>query len=109
MTGCNNNTASENNKTTSKKSSIIVVNLTSPVKKGENVLLKIRGEPMTDYNITVYYDSGKSTEKGLETKESDSGGKVTWQWKVSENVAPGSHKIVISGGGDKVTAYLETE
>ncbi|SHI13688.1 hypothetical protein SAMN02745823_02719 [Sporobacter termitidis DSM 10068] len=83
--------------------SIELVNLTSPVKHGTNATITIKGQPNTDYDITVYYKSGPSTASGLTEKTSNSSGKVSWTWKVGTRTTPGTWTITISGGGQSET------
>lgn len=59
--------------------------------------------PNTDYSITVTYNSGPSTAKGLYTKTSGSSGYISWEWKVGTRAAAGTYPIVISGGGQSIT------
>jgi hypothetical protein len=71
------------------------------VKAGDVATLTIQGEPDTQYEIEVYYSSGRSKAEGLEPKTSDADGKVSWSWKVGTKTAPGTYKIIISGNGQK--------
>ena len=71
--------------------------------RNETGTVKIKGKANTEYSITVYYKSGPSTAKGLEAKTSDADGYVSWSWKVGGRTTPGTYKIVVEGGGEKVT------
>ena len=71
--------------------------------RNETGTVKIKGKANTEYTITVYYKSGPSTAKGLEAKTSDADGYVSWSWKVGGRTTPGTYKIVVEGGGEKVT------
>lgn len=73
------------------------------ISRNETGTVKIKGKPNTEYSITVYYKSGASTAKGLETKTSNSEGYVSWTWKVGGRTSLGTFRIVVSGGGDKET------
>ena len=87
---------------------IRVVSLTDEVKRGEKAKLVISGLPNTEYTIKVYYSTTVSTAKGLEAKFSDERGTVEWEWRVGSRTKPGSHKIVISGGGSTLTVLFTT-
>ena len=74
--------------------------------RNETGTVKIKGKANTNYKITVYYKSGPSSADGLEAKTSDANGYVTWSWKVGGRTTPGTYKIVIEGGGEKVTVQF---
>jgi len=82
---------------------IQVITLTSPIVRGQEASVTIKGTPGVEYAIKVIYKSGPSSAKGLEPKNADSGGRVTWSWKVSARTTAGSWSIEISGGGASVT------
>lgn len=90
-------------KATEAVQSIKTDSLTSYVSPGEYASISITGAPNTDYSITVTYNSGPSTAKGLYTKTSDNSGYVSWKWKVGTRTAAGTYPIVISGGGQTIT------
>lgn len=87
---------------------IVVTYLTDSVKKGSKATLSVTGTPGVTYSIAVYYSSSVSTAKGLEPKSADGDGNVTWSWRVGSRTKPGKHKIVISGGGERITLYFTT-
>ena len=78
---------------------ITVTGLTSPVSQGANATISINTAPNTYCTITVYYKSGPSTAQGLEPKNTDSSGNVSWTWKVGTRTTPGDWKIVINVQG----------
>ena len=88
-------------------SNINLVSLGSPVSKGSNVTVSIKGLPNTTYDIDVIYSSGASKASGLEDKTSDSEGNVSWTFKVSSNVKSGTYEVKISGGKDSASYSLE--
>ena len=101
----NESVANKENKTTS--SNISLVNLTTPVSKGSQATIKIKGLPNTTYDITVMYSSGESQASGLEDKISDNEGNVSWTFKVSNNIKPGTYNIIISDNKESITYNLE--
>ena len=88
-------------------SNINLVSLDSPVSKGSDVTVSIKGLPNTTYDIDVIYSSGASKASGLEDKTSDSEGNVSWTFKVSSNVKPGTYEVKITDGEDSVSYSLE--
>ena len=88
-------------------SNISLVSLDSPVSRGNDVTVSIKGLPNTNYDIDVIYSSGPSKASGLEDKISDSEGNVSWTFKVSSNVKLGTYEVKISDGKDSASYSLE--
>ena len=88
-------------------SNINLVGLTSPVSRGGDVTVSIKGLPNTTYDIDVMYSSGESKASGLEDKTSDSEGNVSWTFKVSSNVKPGTYEVKITDGSNNASYSLE--
>ena len=88
-------------------SNISLVSLDTPVSRGSDVTVSIKGLPNTTYDIDVIYSSGVSKASGLEDKTSDSEGNVSWTFKVSSNVKPGTYEVKITDGEDSVSYSLE--
>ncbi len=87
-----------------------LVSVTSPVSRNEYATLTAKGKPNTEYTISVYYSTSASTAAGLEKKTSDADGNVSWTWKVGGKTNAGSHRIVVSGGNERIeTAFTTTE
>ena len=86
---------------------IKLVSMTSPVSRGNDVTVSIKGIPNTSYDIDVIYSSGESKATGLEDKTSDNEGNVSWTFKVSSNVKPGTYEVKITGGENSVSYSLE--
>lgn len=80
-----------------------IVDYTTSVEAGSEASVTIQGKPETEYSISVFYHSGPSNAEGLETKTSDSDGKVTWTWKVGNKTAKDTYDISISGDGKHET------
>lgn len=81
--------------------------MTSPVSRGNNATISIKGLPNTTYDIDVKYSSGASKASGLEDKTSDSEGNVSWTFKVSSNVKVGTYEVKITDGENSVSYSLE--
>ncbi len=104
---CKGDKESSSDSSPSTTNNISLVSLDSPVSKGSNVTVSIKGLPNTTYDIDVIYSSGASKASGLEDKTSDSEGNVSWTFKVSSNVKPGTYEVKISDGKDSASYSLE--
>lgn len=91
-------------------SSLILMSIKSPVRQGETAALSFRGKPDTQYTITGAYNrSGKMTTSTV-VRRSGNDGIVGLEWTVSAQTEPGTYGIMISGGGEQMTAsYTVTE
>ena len=99
--------SSSNSSSSAAASNINLVSLTSPISRGSDVTVSIKGLPNTTYDIDVIYSSGESKASGLEDKTSDSEGDVSWTFKVSSNVKPGTYEVKISDGENSASYSLE--
>ena len=99
--------SSSNSNSNNSTSNISLVSLTSPVSRGNNATISIKGLPNTAYDIDVIYSSGESKASGLEDKTSDSEGNVSWTFKVSSNVKVGTYEVKITDGENSVSYSLE--
>ncbi len=99
--------SSSNSSSSAAASNINLVSLTSPISRGSDVTVSIKGLPNTTYDIDVIYSSGESKASGLEDKTSDSEGNVSWTFKVSSNVKPGTYEVKITYGEDSASYSLE--
>ena len=99
--------SSSNSNSNNSTSNISLVSLTSPVSRGNNATISIKGLPNTTYDIDVKYSSGASKASGLEDKTSDSEGNVSWTFKVSSNVKVGTYEVKITDGENSVSYSLE--
>ena len=93
---------------TKSSGSIKVTKSPGKVVNNDYAILKIKGKPNTEYTLAVYYSTQKSSAKGTGKKTSDASGVCEWKWKVGANTKAGEHKIVITGGGDKLETKFET-
>ena len=99
--------SSSNSSSSAAASNINLVSLTSPISRGSDVTVSIKGLPNTTYDIDVIYSSGPSKASGLEDKTSDSEGNVSWTFKVSSNVKPGTYEVKITDGSSNASYSLE--
>ena len=99
--------SSSNSSSSAAASNINLVGLTSPISRGSDVTVSIKGLPNITYDIDVIYSSGESKASGLEDKTSDSEGNVSWTFKVSSNVKPGTYEVKITDGSSNASYSLE--
>ncbi len=85
---------------------LTVTYLRTPVHRNQMTTIVLDCKPSTMYRIEVHYQSGISSAKGLEDKLSDDEGRVYWSWKIGGKTAPGTYKIVVTGGGESLTTYF---
>ena len=98
------NTSAPENSETSQQAAKTPISITSGLafSRNEIATVSITAQPNTEYSITVYYPSGKSTAKGLENKTSDANGNVSWSWKIGGKTTEGEHYLIITGGGETI-------
>jgi 5-hydroxyisourate hydrolase-like protein (transthyretin family) len=82
--------------------------VSSPVRAGASATLTAQTTPGANCTITVYYKSGRSTAAGLISKTADSGGRVSWTWKVGSNTTSGSWRIVVASSFNGETTSQTT-
>ncbi len=82
---------------------IEVLSVTSPIEANQYATVKAKVPPGATASIRVNYRSGASSASGLEDKQSDSMGNVSWSWKISPNTSPGTWSINISSNGGSRT------
>jgi len=87
-------------------SNINITSITETVSQNANATISIQAQSNTAYSIYVYYASGASTAKGLESKVTDQDGKASWTWKVGGNTTPGTYEIIISDGNQTQKTYF---
>ncbi len=75
--------------------SLEIVSVTSPVAPGSKATLTAKTLPGAQCTIIVYYLSGPSKASGLNLKNADITGTVSWTWKVGTNTTRGSWRIVV--------------
>ena len=75
--------------------SVKVTKRTPSVLRNQTASVSIRTVKGARCDITVFYNSGPSTAKGLDPKTANSSGDVTWKWKVGGNTAKGTYDISI--------------
>lgn len=85
-----------------------IVAVTSPVKPGARATLAAKTAPGASCTIAVHYKSGPSKAQGLEPKEADAAGNVSWTWSVGAQTTEGTWRIVVTASKDGKTVAKET-
>lgn len=88
---------------------IQVVSLTSPIAAGQSATLVAHTTAGAQCSITVRYKSGPSGAAGLDSKNADSAGNVSWTWRVGGGTSAGSWTIDVraSLGGQTVSKTVD--
>lgn len=74
---------------------IKVTKLTKSVRAGGNATIAIKTAKRARCDISVEYNSGTSTARGLKPKRASSTGVVKWTWVVGSRTAAGTYPISI--------------
>ncbi len=78
----------------------------SPVSRNQNATLTAKTSPNTPCSITVHTKSGTSSAQGLNPKNADANGMVSWTWRIGPNTTLGTWRIdVTCNGVTKSTTY----
>ncbi|WP_245640140.1 TadE/TadG family type IV pilus assembly protein [Paenibacillus dakarensis] len=78
-----------------KESGIELLEKPDPAIASKQAKVKVKVEPGTSAQMSVYYKSGKSTAKYLGWKTADENGYIEWEWNVGFNTTPGTWPFVI--------------
>jgi hypothetical protein len=81
--------------------------LTSSVCNGCIAKVSVKTAAGAECTIDVEYASGPSTAAGLDPKNANSLGNVTWSWRVGSNTTPGTWPILIECSKGDRTGSLE--
>lgn len=85
-----------------------IVSVTSPVRPGDRATLMAKTAPGARSTITVHYQSGPSKAQGLDPKDADAEGNVSWTWTVGAGTAEGTWRVVVTASKDGKTVTKET-
>jgi beta-lactamase superfamily II metal-dependent hydrolase len=78
----------------------------SPVSRNQNATLTAKTSPNAPCSIIVHTKSGTSSAQGLNSKNADGNGKVSWVWRIGPNTTLGTWGIdVTCNGVTKSTTY----
>jgi hypothetical protein len=79
-------------------SDAIILELTDPVTRGDVAVARVTVVREADCTIRVIYDSGQSTAGGLEPKNADGAGNVSWSWTVEATAPTGMWPVEVTCG-----------
>jgi hypothetical protein len=73
-----------------------VTKVTETVSAGKTAAITVFTIKGASCGISVLYESGESTAKGLDPKKADAKGYVTWQWKVGLKTNPQTVPVTVT-------------
>lgn len=88
--------------------SVTVTSVTSPVRPGNTATLVASSESGARCTIRVNYKSGPSTAQGLDPKNTNASGSVSWSWFVGTRTTAGSWPIDVRCTKDGQSASTRT-
>lgn len=98
---------SSDEKIEEKSKGISLVTKSTPVMVGSSATIMIQGTPNKKYSIEFYESSSKKASySGLESKNADENGLVTWTFEIDESCESGNRKIYIKENSSG--NYLQT-
>lgn len=78
------------------------------VRRNEVVTITVKGNPNTEYTISVKYKSGhESKANGLGKAMSDADGNVSWTWRIGSRTGLGKATFTVSDGVNHETYHFE--
>lgn len=83
---------------------IQIVESPSSVKAGDQAAIRITGQPGVTYDIVVAIGRESGGVSGMEPKQADAEGRVSWQWRVPILSSRGTYTVTITGGGQQATS-----
>lgn len=83
---------------------LILRSIKTPVRQGGTGGLSIQGRPDTQYTITAVYRNSDKMVTSTAVKRSGGDGAVELEWNVDRQTAPGTYGIMITGGGEQISA-----
>ena len=72
-----------------------LVALTSPVTRGHDARVTVQTAPHTQCMLLVHYKSASTTVNLAVPKRSDNRGQVSWTWRVTPDVTPGTWPLTV--------------
>ena len=80
----------------------------NPAYASRQARVRVKVEPGTSAQLSVYYKSGKSTAKYLGWKTADENGHIEWEWNVGFNTTPGTWPFVVeTAGGEQLEVMFD--
>lgn len=78
-----------------KNGAIELLEKPNPAVASKQASVKVKVEPGSSAQLSVYYKSGQSTAKYLGWKTADENGYIDWEWNVGFNTTPGTWLFVV--------------
>ncbi|GIP29472.1 hypothetical protein J23TS9_46020 [Paenibacillus sp. J23TS9] len=100
--------ADDGNNGESGTKAVEVLEKPDPAYVGKKAKVRIKIEPGTSANLSVFYKSGQSTAKYLGEKQADSAGYIEWEWFVGPNTTPGTWPFVVTTADGQRTEVMFT-
>ncbi|MDR6724138.1 hypothetical protein J2W91_002600 [Paenibacillus amylolyticus] len=75
--------------------SVTVLSKPEPAYIGNNAMIKVKVEPGTTANLTIFYKSGESTAKHIGWATADENGEIQWEWFVGTRTTEGTWTFVV--------------
>jgi micrococcal nuclease len=102
--GSSSTTTHTSTTTTSSHPSVVSSNLN--VSPGDYASVTVKATPGARGTIEVDYESGPSHAQGLDPKNADASGEITWTWKVGTRTHAGDWPVIITIGGQTIKLTL---
>lgn len=81
------------------QATIQILSVSDPAPRNSEATLTARVTPGATAYIAVHYESGDSTAQGLEPKQADANGDVSWSWHVGGRTTLGTWPITVTCNG----------
>lgn len=90
-------------------SGLEILSVTSPVFRGSYITVTAKTSPNASCSIQAVYKSGPSSAQGLEPRNADANGSVSWTWKVGSRTTPGVWPIHVTCNGLRMDTTHEVK
>ncbi|MBM7656200.1 hypothetical protein [Neobacillus cucumis] len=78
------------------QATVQIISISNPAPRNSIATLRAKVAPGATAYIAVHYESGDSTAQGLEPKQADSNGNVSWSWHVGGRSTLGTVPVTVS-------------
>jgi alpha-D-ribose 1-methylphosphonate 5-triphosphate synthase subunit PhnG len=85
-----------------KAQQLSVISSKTVLRRGETGTIIIKGKANTNYTIISSYVLGDREIAVTQMRSTDENGQATFNWVVDRRTAIGTHRAVISGGGERI-------
>ncbi|WP_051317052.1 hypothetical protein [Ectobacillus panaciterrae] len=81
------------------QATVQILSVSDPAPRNSTATLRAKVKPGATASIAVHYESGDSHAQGLESKQADANGNVSWSWHVGGRTTLGSVPITVTCNG----------